>query len=204
MPWSLERHVPGHPLHLIQRGWCRADCFFTERDRLAYLHWLARIGGRTGCALHAYVLMKNHVHLLVTPSRADSAALLMRLLAERYQRHAEETLGFETAVWEKRYEAWPVYPRRYLLACMRYIELNPVRAGLVELPGQHRWSSYRANALGQEDARITPHVFYYALGRTAAARQAAYRAMFRSGPLLLREQVRKYAAVRLPEPISFL
>jgi putative transposase len=177
MPAALDCHAPGHPLHLIQRGYCRAACFIDERDRLAYLHWLTLLSGRIGCAVHAYVLMGNHVHLLLTPSRTGGATRLMRSLAECFVPEARERGG---PLWEERFETWAVFPRQYLLACMRYIELNPVRAGLVARAADYRWSSYRANALGEESALVTPHPFYCALGRSSASRQAQYQAMFRS------------------------
>ena len=150
---------PGVALHLVQRG--RAACFFGEQDRLAYLERLRKSSAMHECPVHAYVLMGNHVHLLVTPARANGGSELLHALA------AEE------------FDATPVLAARYLLHCMRYIELNPVRAKLVELAADYRWSSYRANALGGEDALVTPHPVYYALGRTARARCAAWRARTR-------------------------
>ena len=173
--------VPGHPLHVIQRGYARAACFFCEGDRLAYLHWLGRYCERFGCAVHAYVLMGNHVHLLLTPSRPEGASCLMRSLAERYARYADEAHQRCGPLWEERIEALALQARRHLLACMRYIELNPVRAGLVAAPHEYRWSSFRANALGRDDTLVTPHASYCALGRSAASRQAAYRALFQGG-----------------------
>jgi putative transposase len=124
--------------------------------------------------------MGNHVHLLLTPSRARGIADLMRSLGERYARYVGEIHRRDGTLWEDRYEAFPVHVGRYLLSCMRYIELNPVRARVVASPGQHRWSSFRANALGEHDALITPHAFYCALGRDAGSRQATYRALFRN------------------------
>lgn len=115
-----------------------------------------------GCVVHAYARMATHLHLLLTPQRAGGASVL----AQRLQ--ASDL------------DASPVLARRYLLACMRYIELNPVRAGLVRHPADFRWSSYRANALGEPDALVTPHAAYFALGRDAEERRAAYRATFRS------------------------
>lgn len=123
----------------------------------------AAVLGRLRCAggrLHAYVLMGTHVHLLLTPLAAGGADL------------AREALGAREA------DATPVYARRYLLACMRYIELNPVRAALVRDPAHYRWSSYRANALGEPDELVTPHALYCALGRSAGERQRAYRRSF--------------------------
>ena len=186
MPVLRRSHIPGHPLHVIQRGWLRAACFFHDDDRLAYLHCLARDASRLGCALHAYALMGNHVHLLLTPARADSVTRLMDCLAEHHERYTRETPEHVDALqhrrdgplWEKGFETTPVHVRQYLLACMRYIELNPVRAGLVTRPQAYRWSSFRANALGAEDALITPHAHYCTLGRSPEIRQAAYRAMF--------------------------
>lgn len=172
-------HTPGHPLHVIQRGWLRAACFSCDNDRLAYMQEMARHTGVLGCAVHAYALMGNHVHLLFTPSRRDSVTRLMDMLAERHARYIRDTYEHTDPLWEKGFEATPVHVRQYFLACMRYIELNPVRAGLVTRPQAYRWSSFRANALGAEDPLITPHAHYCALGRSPEMQQAAYRAMFR-------------------------
>jgi putative transposase len=149
---------PGVALHLVQRG-CHA-CFSGEDDRLGYLARLRIASAGLDCPVHAYVLMGNHVHLLVTPARAHGGTQLLR------------EIGASAA----ELDATPVVASRYLLACMRYIELNPVRAGLVKSAADFRWSSYRANVLGREDALVTPHPCYYALGRTPQARRAAYRA----------------------------
>ena len=193
-PAVLIGRTPGHTLHVVQRSNCRAACFFCERDRETYLDWLARYAAGSGCAVHAYVLMGNHVHLLLTPARADSVASMLHGLGEHYARYLGEEHGHSGPVWDERVEIRPVFPRRYLLACMRYIELNPVRAGLVAGPDQYRWSSYRSNAMGVADALITPHAFYYALGRTPAARQAGYRALFQGG--ILRQRVARYLLER--------
>lgn len=176
MPRLASAELPGVPLHLVQRARGRAPCFSGPADRRAYLEGLAAGAAQEGCALHAYVLMGNHVHLLVTPARADAGGRLMRTLVERYARHLAQTYGHEGDVWDLRYDGTPVHPRRYLLACMSYIELNPVRAGMVASPGAYRWSSYRANAEGADDPLLTPHPAYVALGRSRAERCAAYRA----------------------------
>jgi len=178
MPASLHAQVPGHPLHVIQRGYCRVACFFCERDRIAYLHWLGAYAQHFGCAVHAYVLMGNHVHLLLTPSRPEGASRLMRSLGERYTRYIGEVHERAGPLLDERFKTWTLRSRRHLLECMRYIELNPVRARLVAAPGEYRWSSFRSNALGHDDAFVTPHSCYYALGRSAASRQAAYRTLF--------------------------
>ncbi|MGB7543769.1 MAG: transposase [Burkholderiales bacterium] len=165
---------PGVPLHLVQRG--PAACFSGARDCVAYLEGLRECAARDCCAVHAYALMSNHVHLLVTPARPGGATRLMRSAAEGYNRYLAEAYGHEGAIWEERFDGSPVHARRYLFACMRYIETNPMRAGLVREAGAYRWSSFRANALGEDDALVTPHPFYYALGRSREERCAAYRA----------------------------
>jgi putative transposase len=170
--------IPGHPLHVIQRGHLRSACFFGEEDCIAYLGWLGQYATSFRCSVHAYVLMGNHVHLLLTPSREGGVAGLMHSLGERYAHYADDVHHRDGALWEHRYEAFPVHVARYLLSCMHYIELNPVRARLVARPENYRWSSFRANALGQFDALLTPHAHYCALGRDAESRQAAYRALF--------------------------
>jgi putative transposase len=149
---------PGVALHLVQRG--RGACFSGAEDRLAYLERLRTFSAGLECPVHAYVLMGNHVHLLLTPAQAGGGSALLRELGAR----AEEL------------DATPVVAARYLLLCMRYIELNPVRAKLVRSAADYRWSSYRANVLGEDDALVIPHPCYYALGRTPQARRAAYRA----------------------------
>jgi putative transposase len=178
MQATLHAQVPGHPLHVIQRGYCRVAYFFCDRDRLAYLHWLGAYAEHFGCAVHAYVLMGNHVHLLVTPSHPEGASRLMQALSERYTRYIGEAHERSGPLMEERLKALTLRSRRHLLECMRYIESNPVRAGLAAAPGEYRWSSFRANAMGHDDALVTPHSCYYALGRSAASRRAAYRKLF--------------------------
>ena len=178
MPSILHAQAPGHPLHVIQRGYCRLACFFGDGDRIAYLRYLEECVERSGCAVHAYVLMGNHVHLLATPSRLEGVSCLMRLLREDYTRYIGETRERSEPVLEERFQALPLRSRQHLLSCMQYIELNPVRARLVRSPGDYRWSSFRANALGQDDTLVTPHTCYYALGRTVNSRREAYRALF--------------------------
>jgi putative transposase len=148
---------PGVALHLVQRD--PAACFAGEDEARDYLGRLGFHAARLGCALHAYLLMGNHAHLLLTPSDPRGAPELMRALGT----------GFD---------ATPVRAARQLLACMRYIELNPVKAGLAAWPGDWRWSSYAANALGEPDALLTPHAHYCALARDPELRRARYRALF--------------------------
>ena len=125
--------------------------------------------------------MANHVHLLVTSSEASGGVDLAQTLCERHQRHVAERYGSEAPLWDRDREIRPVHARRYLLACMRYIELNPVRAHLVASPGDYRWSSFRANALGHDNPIVTPHPLYYALGRSAELRRKAYARFIHRG-----------------------
>lgn len=171
--------LPDQPLHVIQRGNDRKAIFFTAADREAYLGWLAAAAVEYGCAIHAYVLMTNHVHLLLTPERARSLPGMMQSLGRRYVRYINAGRKRSGTLWEGRYRAAPIDSEAYLLACCRYIELNPVRAGMVDQPRQHHWSSYGANALGRPDPLVRQHALYRALGSNAAERQAAYRALFR-------------------------
>jgi len=194
MPRLACPEEPGVALHLVQRGLGRTACFSGERDRVAYLEALRECAVRCACAVHAYVLMGNHVHLLVTPAREGGATRLMRSIAERYGRHLAEAYGHEGALWEEPFDGSPVHARRYLVACMRYIEENPVRAGLAADAGAYRWSSYRANALGEDDGIVAPHPLYFALGRSPAERAAAYRALF--SPLLHRPASRPGSSAR--------
>jgi REP-associated tyrosine transposase len=182
MPRLACPEDPGVALHLVQRGRGRAPCFSGPADRIAYLDGLRDAARRSACPVHAYALMGNHVHLLVTPGCEGGAGELMRSAAEGYARHLARTHGHEAGVWEDGYDGTPVHARKYLFACMRYIELNPVRAGLVREAAAYRWSSYRANAQGEENALVTPHPVYFALGRSREERCAAYRALF--GPPL--------------------
>jgi putative transposase len=171
--------IEGQALHVIQRGNNRQRIFFAEEDYLSYRGWLAEAAADHGCAIHAYVLMTNHVHLLATPARADSLPRLMQSLGRRYVRAVNARRRRTGTLWEGRYRAAPIDSEAYLLRCCRYIELNPVRAGLVARPRDYRWSSYRRHALGAADPLVAPHPLYRALGRDDAERQEAYRGLFR-------------------------
>ena len=179
MPRRPRVHLDGIPLHIVQRGHNREPCFFAEEDYSGYLHWLGEALGENECALHAYVLMTNHVHLLLTPKKARAVPKLIISLGRRYVQYINRTYRRTGTLWDSRYKSSLVQAETYLLACQRYIELNPVRAAMVEDPAHYRWTSYRANGLGQPDTRLTPHPLYQALGRDDSERQAAYRALFR-------------------------
>ncbi len=180
MPRRPRIHLPGVPIHLVQRGHNREACFFSDEDFLAYREWLAEALKKSGCTLHAYVLMTNHVHLLLTPPCSAAVSQLVMSLGRRYVQYINKTYRRTGTLWDSRYKSSLVHADDYLLLCQRYIELNPVRAGMVDDPALYRWSSYRANGLGQADVLLTPHDVYLALGADAEARQALYRSLFRS------------------------
>jgi putative transposase len=179
MPRRTRVHLAGLPLHIVQRGHNREACFFTEDDYLAYRHWLSEALATTGCQLHAYVQMTNHVHLLVTPPAPEAVSQLLISLGRRYVPYFNKTHRRTGTLWDSRYKSSLVQADTYLLLCQRYIELNPVRAAMVDDPAHYRWSSYRSNSLGQADALLTPHPVYAALGRDPDARLTAYRTLFR-------------------------
>lgn len=180
MPRRPRIKLPGLPQHLVQRGVNREPCFFAEEDYHCYLHWLKKSAAAYRCAIHAYVLMTNHVHLLVTPETTEGASRLMQSVGRRYVQYINRTYRRTGTLWEGRFKSSAVQEERYFLLCSRYIELNPVRAGMVVDPGQYRWSSYRHNGLGQVDERLTPHAEYLALGQTDHDRQTTYRSLFRA------------------------
>jgi putative transposase len=179
MPPYPPTSLRGHSLHIVQRGINREPCFFAEEDYHSYLYWLEHTARACDCALHAYVLMHNHVHLLVTPKEVDAASELMRSLSSHYAQYTNRFYRRSGRLWEERHASSVVQGDGYLLACQRHIELNPVRAGIVGDPGEYPWSSYRANGLGQVDVRLTPHERYLSLGGNVIERQAVYRALVR-------------------------
>ena len=170
--------VEGLALHVIQRGNDRQAIFYAERDYVLYRNWLAEQAETFGAKIHAWVLMTNHVHLLVTPGSPESLPRLMQSLGRRYVGHVNRAYRRTGTLWEGRYRAAPVESGAHLLACYRYIELNPVRAQMVAAPGDYPWSSHRANADGTADPLVTPHPLYLSLGIDGEARQTTYRALF--------------------------
>lgn len=180
MPRHARIMVPGASVHLIQRGNNRAQCFFSDEDRQFYLFHLARLLPRERCALHSYCLMTNHVHLLVTAHEASGCATLMKHLGQLYAQYINKTYGRTGNLWEGRFKSCLVQSEAYLLTCCRYIELNPVRAGLASSAGHYPWSSFRANAYGEPCDFLTAHAEYLRLGGNAGERQAVYRDRFGS------------------------
>jgi putative transposase len=168
------------PLHLIQRGNNRGACFFAEADYLVYLQHLRELAARFACSVHAYALMTNHVHLLLTSRESDGASNLMKHLGQRYVQYVNRCYKRSGTLWEGRFRSSIVQMENYLLRCHRYIELNPVRAGMVEHAADYPWSSFRANAIGNADRIVTPHPAYLALATDDALRRAAYLEIFRN------------------------
>lgn len=144
------------------------------------MNWLDEAARRYGVAIHAYVLMTNHIHLLATARGREGIARMMQYVGRHYVPYINRTYGSSGSIWEGRYKSSLIHDEEYLLACMRYIELNPVRAGMVRSPGHYRWSSYRYNGQGRQDALITPHSIYQKLGKTDRVRQQAYKALFKT------------------------
>jgi putative transposase len=194
MPRSLRNYQPGSCIHLMQRGDNHADIFHDDDERLHYLGLLGQACVKYDCDLHAYVLMTNHVHFLVTIHQRNAQSLVMKDLAQFTAHWQHRRHGSSGTMWDGRYHASEIDSAPYLLMCQRYIELNPVRAGIVEFPGGYRWSSYRANAEGREDLLLTPHPVFAALGE-GMARCAAYRALF-DMPLAAKDLMRIRFAIQ--------
>ncbi len=180
MPRRPRIVIPQMPLHVIQRGNNRQACFFADEDYRRYLDWLREYAGELGCDIHAYVLMTNHVHLLLTPREADSVGRLMKRLGQRYVQYVNCVYQRSGTLWEGRFKSCLTQEEQYVLGCYRYIELNPVRAGVVEHPADYPWTSYRINAQNEKSELVTPRPLYLALGDGRDERTASYRDLFRS------------------------
>ena len=175
MPRTPRLDLANTAQHIIQRGNDRQPCFFIEADYLCYLAELRETSLREGCRVHAYALMTNHVHLLVTPAAAGQIACMMQALGRRYVRYLNDRHHRTGTLWEGRYKACLVDSEDYLLSCYRYIELNPVRARIVAEPDEYAWSSFGSNALGKSDPLVRPHASYLAMDRSPDRRRAVYR-----------------------------
>ncbi len=191
LPWcNLFIHImarlprltlPGYPHHIIQRGNNRQAIFATDANYRSLLALLAENAQKFAVDVHAYVLMSNHFHLLATPTTPDGLPLMMQAVGRRYVRYFNDAQGRSGTLWEGRYKSTLVQTERYLLACMAYIDLNPVRAGLVTQPRAYPWSSH-AHYIGlRTDNLLTPHPLVWALGNTPFAREAAYTELVQSG-----------------------
>jgi putative transposase len=178
MPRPSRLILPGVAVHVIQRGNNRVACFRHDNDYLMYLAHLRQLSEKYDCALHAYCLMTNHVHLLLTPQTAGACTGLMRDLGQRYVQYFNGRHERTGTLWEGRFRSCIAESALYVLGCYRYIELNPVRAGMVDHPTGYLWSSYAVNSGLRSDPLISCHPEYLALAIDAESRHSAYRAMF--------------------------
>lgn len=201
MPRKPRFYLPDIPAHVIQRGNCRQAVFFDTGDYHAYLNWLEEGANKYGCQVHAYCLMTNHVHILVTPEATESISLTIQYVGRHYVPYINHSYGKTGTLWEGRHKGCVISSDDYLLSCMRYIELNPVRAGMVSKPIDYCWSSYKSNATVKTNSVVIPHTLYQQLGRDPTTRQFAYRELFRTA--LESDQVHDIrAAVQTGTPLG--
>lgn len=172
--------IVGCPQHIIQRGNNRQACFFSEQDYTVYLNKLNDSATKHNVSIHAYVLMTNHVHLLMTAYSTDGISQVMQNLGRYYVRYINQTYQRTGTLWEGRFKSTLVDTERYLLTLYRYIELNPVRAKMVAHPAAYPWSSYHCNGGNKNITLIKPHALYLALGNTEVERKLAYQNLFTS------------------------
>ncbi|XLZ70581.1 transposase [Massilia sp. SR12] len=182
MPRRARFVIPDVPVHLVQRGHNKRPCFFNNGDCEFYLHWLEILAKESSCQVHAFVLMTNHVHFAITPHEHDGLPHLMKSLHQRYAGYINKKYGRSGTIWEGRYRLCIIFDGTYFLTCMRYIELNPVRAGMVNHPRDYRWSSYRTNAEGATSSFIDPHPLYLSLGESEVDRLVNYRRFVAATP----------------------
>ncbi len=177
MPRRARNYIAGYPYHIVQRGNNREACFLEPENYQYYLELWRRLSEKYGVEVHAYCLMTNHVHFLVTPKEEDSISNTFKVVGSRYAQYINHRYDHTGTMWEGRHKSSMIQSERYLLSCYRYIELNPVRAGMVERPEEYRWSSYGCNAWG-DDSWLIPHVEYQQLDDTDDVRCVAYRGLF--------------------------
>ena len=178
MPRPPRFIVPNIPVHIVQRGNNRRSCFRQRRDYRSYLAALRETSASYNVSIHAYVLMTNHIHILARPISEDAISRMMQQLGRKYVTYFNKEHGRTGTLWEGRFRSSAIYSERYLFACYRYIELNPVRAGLVQSVQDYAWSSYRSNAMGEPNGNVRPSPEWLALGKTADDRSKRYRRMF--------------------------
>ena len=178
MPRKVRVTLPGVTQHVIQRGNNRQPMFHDDQDRGLFSAWLSRYALKYEVAIHAWVYMSNHIHVLATPSIDGGLPKMMQALGRHYVRYFNKRHRRTGTLFEGRYKSCVVDCDSYVLACSRYIEMNPVRAGLTARPGEYYWSSYRSNAHGRPCEFTQPHSTYIGLGRTPGDRMVAYRRLF--------------------------
>jgi len=188
--------VPGYPHHVIQRGNNRQAIFLADADRLRVLELLEDHARQHEVAVHAYVLMDNHFHLLLTPQTGDGLPRMMQAVGRSYVRYFNDRHGRSGTLWEGRYKSTLIEAGSHLLACMAYIDLNPVRAGLVTLARDYPWSSHAHYAGLRVDRMVTPHPLYWELGNTPFAREAAYARLVQEGLSQQQQQALTESALR--------
>ena len=181
MPRQARIEVPGIPMHVTQRGVNRCAIFLDDEDRHHYRRLLREACTKHDVRVHAYVLMDNHVHLLLHAAQAGAISRAMRAIGQAYVQAFNQRHGRIGTLWQGRYKSSLVDSDAYILRVMRYIELNPVRAAMVDLPEAHRWSSVHMHLGLRPDALMTPHALYLSLGDTSAARAHTYQAWLMSG-----------------------
>ena len=182
----------GIPQHVVQRGYNRQTCFHDVADHATFYMYLARFSEQFGLDIHAWVLMNNHVHLLLTPRSENALAPFMEAVSEHYARYFSRKYAHKDQLWEPRHHACLVETEPYFLYCQRYIEMNPVMANRVSHPDSFQWSSYGNHARGMKTKFHTPHDCYLALAEAPALRQLRYQE-FVAGlePKGMAEQVRE-------------
>lgn len=171
-------NVIGQPQHVIVRGNNREPIFYANEDYEFYLDKLKEASQKHECDIHAYVLMTNHVHILVTPHKPDGISKMMQMIGRYYVQYFNYSYKRTGTLWEGRYKATLIDSEQYALTCYRCIELNPVRAQMIKHPADYPWSSYRHNGLNEVNQIITPHTLYQSLGTTDKTRTQAYRQLF--------------------------
>ena len=179
MPRKPRFFLPDVPTHVVQRGNNRDPIFFDESDYHTYFEWLEAGAIRYQCNIYAYVLMTNHVHLLVSSSNKEGISRLMQYIGRHYVPYINHTYGRTGTLWEGRFKCNLVQDEQYLLSCMRYIELNPLRANMVKNVKDYPWSSYLHNAYGKKNKLVTKHGIYLSLGKDEISQRKAYRDLFK-------------------------
>ena len=188
--------IPGYPHHIIQRGNNRQAIFGDRADYELLLELIDEHARKQRVALHSYVLMSNHFHLLATPETVDGIPQMMQAVGRRYVRNYNLRHARTGTLWEGRYRSTLIQAERYLLACMVYIDLNPVRAGMLADPAEYPWSSHQHHVGRRNDRLVTPHPLYWALGNTPFAREQAYAELVRTGISQAQQQALTDSALR--------
>ncbi|MBB3224214.1 transposase [Pseudoduganella umbonata] len=205
MPRRARLLLPAVPLHITQRGHNRQPCFHLDDDYRAYLYCMRKNVELMDISVHAYVLMTNHVHLLISFEQPDTVGDFMKALAQHHTQYLNERLKRTGTVWEGRFKSCPVPTEKYLIICQQYVELNPVRAAMVNSVAQYPWSSYRENAGLRHDELVRPHQLYLDFGSTVQTRAEYYRGLFNNTDDRLFDDIRKATAADaipgLPPPL---